>query len=288
MLYLERRPGRPLFPAVRALWTFDSGPWDPAAEPTRIVPDGCVELILHLGTPYAETLGNALTAQPRALVTGQITGPLVLVPQGAALVVGVRLAPWAAGPMLGLPMHELADTHAEAAGLRRGARASRASLGRPVGGGPAGRRRTGSANPARGRARAAIRSPSPSMRSSAPKGASRWTGSRPSPASPPALWNGASSQPSAFPRGSSHRSGGFAASSTASSEARRRAETRPWPRATSIKPTCCGTSGGSRASLRATSSRLSKAFRPRSWATLTDSYRLESVRCHIPSTEVPQ
>ncbi len=114
MLYLERRPGRPLFPAVRVLWTFDSGTYEPSAEPTRIVPDGCVELILHLGTPYAETVGDALTAQPRALVTGQITGPLVLVPQGAALVVGVRLAPWAAGPLLGLPMHELADAHAEA------------------------------------------------------------------------------------------------------------------------------------------------------------------------------
>jgi AraC-like DNA-binding protein len=75
--------------------------------PDPIVPDGCVELIFNLGDPFT----NAATGerQPRDLLAGQITCPVVAEPTGAVDLVGVRFRSSRAGAALRTPMWELRD-----------------------------------------------------------------------------------------------------------------------------------------------------------------------------------
>ncbi len=83
--YVERAPTLGLRDLIRCLWTFEDPVGD--LEPQRIAPDGCPELIVHLGAPYAE--GGA--PQPLILFAGQTTRPLTLFSTGPVSVLGVRL-----------------------------------------------------------------------------------------------------------------------------------------------------------------------------------------------------
>ena len=81
---------------------------DEAGAPQTIVPDGRVEIVLHLGEPFAEVdeTGRAVP-QPRALAAGQLTSPLRLLPRPGAEVVGIRLRTAAARRLLRVPQREL-------------------------------------------------------------------------------------------------------------------------------------------------------------------------------------
>lgn len=110
MKYVERRPGPALRPHVECVWAV----WDEqeVAErrAERIVPDGCPELILHLGDAFArrDERGGWRT-QPRAFLAGTLTRPWNLRPGGRPRTLGVRFRPGAARMVLGVPMDEIAD-----------------------------------------------------------------------------------------------------------------------------------------------------------------------------------
>jgi AraC-like DNA-binding protein len=111
MDYAEWEPSPRLAPFVRRVWTL-RGP--PAADPgvisaEPIVPDGCVELIFHLGDPFVQVAGDVQTLQPRAMIVGQATAPTVVGPTGAVDVVGVRFHPWSAAAVLRVSAVELRD-----------------------------------------------------------------------------------------------------------------------------------------------------------------------------------
>ncbi|MEP6491146.1 MAG: helix-turn-helix domain-containing protein [bacterium] len=108
MQYAEWEPSPRLAPFVRRIWTL-RGPATGAFAPEPIVPDGCVELIFHLGDPFAQVIGDRRTVQSRAIVVGQATAPAVVGPTGVVDVVGVRLHPWSAAPLLGVSAAELRD-----------------------------------------------------------------------------------------------------------------------------------------------------------------------------------
>jgi AraC-like DNA-binding protein len=80
---------------------------DDAPEP--IVPDGCAELLFNVGDPFeqVEAAGGPTVRQPLAMVVGPSTAPVTVRPTGAVDLVGVRLQPWAAACVLGLPVAEL-------------------------------------------------------------------------------------------------------------------------------------------------------------------------------------
>jgi AraC-like DNA-binding protein len=105
MEYLELEPPPPLDQVVHCFWFLRSSG---AGEPQTIVPDGRVEIVLHLGEPFAQIdeTGRPV-AQPRAIAAGQLTAPLRLLPRAGAEVVGIRLRTAAARRLLPLPQHEL-------------------------------------------------------------------------------------------------------------------------------------------------------------------------------------
>ena len=108
--YREIEPSPALAPFVRCLWHL-SGPADPAREAQPIVPDGCVEIVLNLGDPFLRVTGGT-DVQPAAMLVGQLTGPVVVIPTGAVDVWGVRLQPWGAAAFLATPLVELREATA--------------------------------------------------------------------------------------------------------------------------------------------------------------------------------
>ena len=100
--------------------------------PQTVVPDGRAEIVLHLAEPFAQRHADgASRRQAPALVSGQLTGPLHLVPSIDADVVGIRFRSDAARAVLRVPLDELTDavvplrdvSPALAVALERGVRA---------------------------------------------------------------------------------------------------------------------------------------------------------------------
>lgn len=106
--YREIRPPPRLAPYVRCLWHL-KGPAVVSPEPQPIVPDGCVELVLNRADPFLRVRREA-SLQPRAMVVGQLSGPVVVMPTGAVDVWGIRLNPWGAAAFLQIPVIELHES----------------------------------------------------------------------------------------------------------------------------------------------------------------------------------
>jgi AraC-like DNA-binding protein len=99
-------PPAELAESVKAIWRARGTRQDFDA-PEPIVPDGCVEIIFNLGDPFI----NAGTGeqQPRDLLAGQMTCPVVALPTGDVDLIGVRFRTGRAGTALRVPMWELQD-----------------------------------------------------------------------------------------------------------------------------------------------------------------------------------
>lgn len=108
MNYAELPAPPPLDQLVRCFW-FLSGD-DLGSDAHTVVPDGRLEIILHLAEPFARIDEDGV-ARPQtvALVSGQITRPLRLRPGGATDIVGIRFRTAAAASLLRAPLAELTD-----------------------------------------------------------------------------------------------------------------------------------------------------------------------------------
>lgn len=108
MRYRSIAPEPALAPWVECFWSLtDDGPASAAPEP--VWPDGCIELIVHLGRPFrALTDDGALAAQPVSFLVGQMVRPMVLQAAGAVATFGVRFRPGGARPFFGVPLGEVA------------------------------------------------------------------------------------------------------------------------------------------------------------------------------------
>ncbi len=108
MQYVEREPG----PALRGrarFWRLTGAGSAREARFEPVLPDGCVELIVHLGDPFAIEHEGRRTLQPRALLAGPGTAPVRLAPTGRVDVIGVRLEAGVAAGLVDAPMAELVD-----------------------------------------------------------------------------------------------------------------------------------------------------------------------------------
>lgn len=106
MSYEEIPPRRELRSFVECFWTLRPDPTAAAAE-QRILPDGCVDILFEDGA---------------AKVVGAMTSAVVLARRPRGDIVAVRFRPGGAAPLLGVPMSEIADRHADLGDLWRGAR----------------------------------------------------------------------------------------------------------------------------------------------------------------------
>jgi len=112
MRYIEVRPKAPLSDHVECFWLLEGDARGQSGPPERLLPDGCVELILNFGDPFQEHLPEASTArlQPLRFVVGQMTRPVLISPTGWIELLGVRFAPAGALPFMRIPLHEFTDS----------------------------------------------------------------------------------------------------------------------------------------------------------------------------------
>jgi AraC-like DNA-binding protein len=92
--------------SVKAIWCARGTKQDFDA-PEPIVPDGCVEIVFNLGAPFINADTGEL--QPRDLLAGQMTRPVIALPTGDVDLIGVRFKTGRAGAAMRTSMWELQD-----------------------------------------------------------------------------------------------------------------------------------------------------------------------------------
>ena len=109
MLYRELSPAPALAPYVRCYWTLSADATGDAS-PQRVLPDGCVEIILNLGARFMRHDEFGRTEhQPLELVVGPTTRHMSIAPTGPIRLVGVRFTPGGAVPFLSVAPQEVRD-----------------------------------------------------------------------------------------------------------------------------------------------------------------------------------
>ena len=92
--------------SVKAIWCA-RGTRQEFESPEPIVPDGCVEIVFNLGDRFINA--ETGTVQPRDLLAGQMTHPVVALPTGDVDLIGVRFHTGRAGAALRVPVWQLQD-----------------------------------------------------------------------------------------------------------------------------------------------------------------------------------
>lgn len=105
MQFSQHLPGSRLATLVKTIWRA-RGTRAEFSAPEPIVPDGCVEIVFNLGDPF---VGEDGERQPRALLAGQMTRPVVALPTGDVDLLAVRFFTGRAGSALRLRMSEVQD-----------------------------------------------------------------------------------------------------------------------------------------------------------------------------------
>jgi AraC-like DNA-binding protein len=117
MQFLQQQSTPRLAPVVKTIWRI-KGTRDEFMSPEPIVPDGCVEIVFNLGDRFVSAESGDL--QPRVLLAGQMTRPVVALPTGEVDLMGVRFLTGRAGAAFRLPMWELQDALIDASLVVRG------------------------------------------------------------------------------------------------------------------------------------------------------------------------
>jgi AraC-like DNA-binding protein len=127
MRYREFKPNPQLAQFVECFWTLASDTnvdqvvqTNPAddVEPERILPDGCVELILNFGAQFREQRDDGQQeAQPMHFLVGQMTRPMLISPNGHVDLVGIRFHPGGTLPFFHVDLHELTNRVVELGAL---------------------------------------------------------------------------------------------------------------------------------------------------------------------------
>lgn len=109
MDYRELAPAPALRPYVRCYWTLRALATE-GASPQRVLPDGCVEIVINLGARFVRHDESGRTEiQPRTLIVGPTTRHLFIAPTGAIRLIGIRFAPGGAVPFLSVSPREVRD-----------------------------------------------------------------------------------------------------------------------------------------------------------------------------------
>jgi AraC-like DNA-binding protein len=109
MDYRELTPAPRLKRFIRCYWTLQS-PANVGAATQRVLPDGCVEIIINLGDQFTRhDASGQVERQPHTLLVGPTTRHMSIAPTGSIRLVGVRFTPGGALPFLSIPPGEVVN-----------------------------------------------------------------------------------------------------------------------------------------------------------------------------------
>jgi AraC-like DNA-binding protein len=118
MRYREFHPLPSLSKYVECFWLLESANSRTPAPPERLLPDGCVELILNFGAQFQEHKeAGPAELQPRGIVVGQMTQPVLVSSTGPVLLIGIRFLPGGSYPFFHIPPDELTNRIATVADI---------------------------------------------------------------------------------------------------------------------------------------------------------------------------
>jgi AraC-like DNA-binding protein len=117
--YREHAPSPPLAGLVQCYWTSRSAAPLAAAHASRVLPDGCMDVIFNLGDPPLPE--GAAHHALRSYVVGAMRSPMHVRVAGSVDMLGVRFRPGGAAAFVAAPAAELTDRIVALAEFWRGA-----------------------------------------------------------------------------------------------------------------------------------------------------------------------
>ena len=109
MKFSEFPPSPALSKYLEVIWCVSDEIGATPAQAERVLPDGCIEWIFHLGTPFQRQLNGVLESQRRSFVVGELTQFILVQPAGPTLTMGVRFRPGGAYRFFPAPLNLLTD-----------------------------------------------------------------------------------------------------------------------------------------------------------------------------------
>jgi len=110
MLYKEYQITETLRPFVKVIWSMESDSRVLDGPPIYILPDTCVELVIHFSDPYKTTFSdNSISIQEQSLVVAQMKSFMKIQSYGKTGLIAVRFSVLGAYHFFGTPMNEIAN-----------------------------------------------------------------------------------------------------------------------------------------------------------------------------------
>lgn len=109
MRFTEFPPAPALRKYLEVIWCVSDETGTAPVQAERVLPDGCIEWIFHLGTPFQRQLNGVFESQRRSFVVGELTQFILVQPAGPTLTMGVRFRPGGAYRFMPSPLNLLTD-----------------------------------------------------------------------------------------------------------------------------------------------------------------------------------
>lgn len=106
MVFKEILPDKRLQNEINCFWYYQ----DEVLKTTeRVIPDGCIEVIFHLGNRVERTADAQTQLNPRSNIIGQMTKPYVIKANGQLEMLGIRFFPHGAARYFDFSLSDLKD-----------------------------------------------------------------------------------------------------------------------------------------------------------------------------------
>ncbi|MEM1121810.1 MAG: DUF6597 domain-containing transcriptional factor [Bacteroidota bacterium] len=109
MVFQEIKPNLPLRPYINCFWYYDESQKESALIKERVIPNGCMELIFHLGDRVIRSTSSTSGSNPRFNFVGQKTSAYFIQPTGSTRMFGIRFFPHTTTFLIPVPLAELTN-----------------------------------------------------------------------------------------------------------------------------------------------------------------------------------
>lgn len=118
MAYAEYPIVPELRPFIKVIWSMENDPREVPQLTMRILPDTCVEMVIHYSRPLSTTFSNGTkVVQPLNFVVAQMKSFIEIAPTGAFGFMSVRFSAQGAYHFFGIPMKEIVNGVVDLNGL---------------------------------------------------------------------------------------------------------------------------------------------------------------------------